>query len=372
MSGTRTVARGSDMRLLFLAVGLVTRGVVQAADAPPDAGPQPPIRVIAAPLAAAVEWSGNHPSGAMVDLWSEVAERIGRRTSFIRADKFTEELLALKAGTADVALGPLAITAEREREFDLTHSVVHSGLRIAVRETHDTGVWAALRGLPWRQLLGLVATVLGLAVLSGHLLWWFERGHNPKSFPDRYPRGVWEAVWWIASTIVTGGCDDKHVDGVLGRGIAFAWMVGGIVFAATFTGLLTASMTAERMTGRIRGPRDLPSRVVGCQELSVTVQVLRSRGAIPREFARLDDALDALAAGAIDAVVSEAMQLSALVARPNRHDLVIVGPIFESFDFGMGLPAGSPLREAVDAAILDMREDGAIERIMTRWFGRHE
>jgi polar amino acid transport system substrate-binding protein len=328
--------------------------------------------VAVAPIAAAAEWQGDRPVGAMVDIWNEIAARLGRRTEFVRLEKFTDELAALAGNSVDVALGPLAITAERERAVDLTHAVAHSGLQVAVRQSRDTGVLSALRGLPVREVLGLLALVLALALLSGHLLWWFERGHNPKSFPDRYPRGVWEAVWWIASTVVTGGCDDKHVDGVLGRGIAFAWMLGGILLVAAFTGVLTAAMTAEKVTGSIQGVRDLPGRVVGCQEASVCVPALRGRGAIPREYARMDEALDALQAGTIEAVVGEKLQLANLVGRPGRQDMRIVGPVFEVFDYGLGLPTGSPLREEINSAILQMREDGGLERILDRWFGRHD
>jgi polar amino acid transport system substrate-binding protein len=360
------------MKLAPLVLAAVVAASAAAGGREPVADGLPPLRVAVAPLAAAAEWQGERPVGAIVDVWAEIASRIGRQTEFIRLKKFSEELAVLVDGTVDVSLGPMAITAERERSIDLTHPVAHSGLRVAVRESRETGLLAAMRGLPVKQLLGLLSLVLVLALLSGHLLWWFERGHNPKSFPARYPRGMWEAVWWIASTVVTGGCDDKHIDGVLGRAIAFAWMVGGIVLVAAFTGVLAASITAEKVTGSIRGVRDLAGRVVGCQEASVSVPALRGRGAIPREYARMDDALDALQAGTVEAVVGESLQLATLLGRPDRHDLRIVGPTFEVFDYGLGLPPGSPLREEINAAILQMREDGGLERILARWFGRHD
>lgn len=90
----------------------------------------------------------------------------------------------------------------------------------------------------------------GIRFFTGHLLWWCERRDNPSSFPPHYVNGVVEAMWWIACTIVSGGCDNKYVASRMGRAIGFAWMVGGIVLLATFTSVLTATMTAERVVGR--------------------------------------------------------------------------------------------------------------------------
>ena len=49
-----------------------------------------------------------------------------------------------------------------------------------------------------------------------------------------------------------------------------------------------------------------------------------------------------------------------------------MGPIFDSFDYGFALTTGSPLRERVNTVILQMREDGVLDRIMTQWLGRHD
>jgi polar amino acid transport system substrate-binding protein len=347
-------------------------GLLSAARAEQEPGGPAPLRVAVTPLAGAVEWSGPQPTGVMVDIWENLAGRLDVRTEFVREDTFPQLMSSLPAGRADVALGPLAITEERERIVDLTHPLFHSGLRIAVRQRSTTGFLSAFESLLSPQLANLLGLVLGLALLSGHLLWWFERRHNPHSFPPEYPRGAWEATWWIASTIVTGGCDDKHVDSVLGRALAFAWMIGGIVLLAAFTSVLTATITAERVTGTIHGPRDLAGRTIGCQAEAVTVPAVRQRGGVPQEFAKLTEALDALQMGMVDAVVSENQQLMFLVAQAARSDVRLVGPIFDSFDYGIALTAGSPLREQLNTAILRMREDGTLDRIKATWLGSHD
>ena len=340
--------------------------------ADPSAAAPAMLRVAATPMVAAVEWSGDRPSGVMIDTWATLADRIGVRTEFVRVPTFDVFFEELTAGRVDVALGPLAITEEREQRIDFTHPLFHSGLRVAVRQRSSSGIFAALGSLLSWRLAQLLAVVVGLVLLSGHLLWWFERDGNQQSFPRAYPRGVWEATWWIASVIVTGGCDDKHVDSVRGRGLAFLWMLGGIGLIAAFTSLLTATMTAERVAGTIRGPRDLVGRTVGCQRKSLAADVVRQRGAMVQEYDTVEEATDALALGVVEAVVAENQQLMYLVSQDGRQAITLVGSIFESFDCGLGLPPGSPLRERLNAAILRIREDGSFARIRDRWLGRHD
>lgn len=325
-----------------------------------------------APIASIVEWRGDRPDGPMVEIWNELADRMGIETKFARIDTVARLITAVRDASIDVALGPLAITEERERSLDLSHPVFHSGMRIAVREKTDTGLLGAVKTMLSWQMLELLGFVLALVLVSGHLLWWFERGHNPRSFPPEYPRGVLEAIWWIASTIITGGCDDKHVDGPLGRILAFAWMAGGIGLIAAFTSVLTATMTAERVSGVIQGPRDLAGRIVGVQQAAVTNNCVQQRGGIPQEYATLRDAAEALSLGMVEAVVGETETLSAIVNEIGRGRLRVIGPLFDTFDFGIAMPNGSPFREPLNTALLRMREDGTLDRIKERWIGKHD
>jgi ABC-type amino acid transport substrate-binding protein/membrane protease YdiL (CAAX protease family) len=374
--------RAGVVPLLVVALAAFLPAAVRAADTAADtaadgqerhaAALPDPLRVAVMPLAAGVEWKGDAPQGPVIDIWRDLERRLERRGEFVRVDNFRDLIETLPAGRADVVLGPIAITEERERLIDLTHPIIHSGLRLAVAEKQPAGFLPALASLLSWDLVRLRGAVVLLALASGHLLWWFERGRNPESFPPRYPQGVLEAIWWIVSTIVSGGCDNKHVASPLGRAIALAWMVGGIILVAALTSMLTATLTAEQVAGRIHGPRDLAGRVVGCQEGAVSVAAVRRRGAITREYPRLEDAFDALGEGLVEAVVGEKQQLAYMIQEPGRENCRLVGPLFESFDYGLGLPNGSPLREPLNTAILRMREDGAIDRILERWLGRHD
>ena len=330
------------------------------------------LRVGVVPIEAAVEYGGSQPTGVAIDLWEDLARRLGTATEYVRLDRFDECLPAVAEGRVDVFVGPFAITEERERIVDFTHPVMHSGLRIAIRQRNESGFLAAFGSLLTWDLLALIGLLVGLAVLTGYLLWFFERHDNPEPFPKSYVRGVWEATWWSVSTMVTGGCENKPVSTALGRAIALAWMLGGIVLVASFTSALTATMTAERVAGSIQGPRDLQGRTVACQKAAVSVQAVRQRGGVVEEFDTVADCIEAVALGMAEAAVSENHCLMHVISRSGREGFRLVGGVFESFDFGMAVPSGSPLRERINTTLLQMREDGAIDRILAEWVGKHE
>ena len=330
------------------------------------------LRVGVAPVGVTLQIVDGKATGPAVDLWDDMALRLGLTTEYVIKDSLAEALEALRRGESDLFLGPVAITREREEIFDFTHSVFHSGLRIAVPKTDDDSYLGPLSILFTRGALQLLVGLILLTVLVGHVLWWLERGVNEKSFPRDWRRGVWEGTWWGISTLIASGCDDKHVDTVPGRILATAWMLVGTVLIALFTGSLAATLTAERIGGAIHGPRDMAGRVIGTQATGVSGPAIRARSGIPMEYRTFEEVFEAADAGEVEAVVAENHTLRHAISRPGRANYRLVGPVFESFDFGIVVPAGSPLRERFNAVILSMREDGAIDTIIDRWLGTAE
>ncbi len=46
--------------------------------------------------------------------------------------------------------------------------------------------------------------------------------------------------------------------------------------------------------------------------------------------------------------------------------------MFHTEDYGIALPLGSPWRKRVNAALLQMREDGTYQRLYEKWFVERE
>ena len=329
------------------------------------------LRVGVFPMKGLAEYVGEKPRGYSIDLWNELSKRIDVSSELVAIPSIETLFGATKRGDIDVLLGPLAMTEQREKLVDFTHPVVHSGLQIAVSRERDGRLLTALNNLISWELVSILGGVIGTIVLTGHLLWIFERRHNAESFPTPYPRGAWEAVWWSVSTIITGGCENKVISTVTGRFIATASMIGGIVLVALLTSTLTTTMTVDQVTGTVRSPRDLFGKTVACQEGGVVVDAVKEFGGSPVLYPDLEEMMAAVSREECDALVSESHTLMLALYTSGADNLRLVPGIFDSFDFALALPQGSTLREPLNNAILQMREAGRLDEIKERWFGEH-
>ena len=76
-----------------------------------------------------------------------------------------------------------------------------------------------------------------------------------------------------------------------------------------------------------------------------------------------------LATGRVDAIVYDAPAPQPVAPTVGRGRQVLVGPIFKGEAYGIAMPPGSPLRQDINRALLEIRADGTVARLTTRWFG---
>ena len=116
------------LRLGLAATLLVALASTPAATAEPNAEALV-VAVREAPPFAARDAAG-HWRGLSVELWEDVAQRLGVDFEWRELD-LQETLDALEAGDIDVAVAALTITSEREQVFDFSHPYLITGLAIA-------------------------------------------------------------------------------------------------------------------------------------------------------------------------------------------------------------------------------------------------
>lgn len=312
-------------------------------------------------------------SGLSIELWQQVAAQLKLDYEFREFDYDPAGLLnAVERRQLDVAVAPIPVTPEGERRFDFSQPYFAAGLGIAVRAEPRHGVLKILGGLMTYQLLATVAALLGLLLAVGGLVWWVERRHNPGHFSPRPLTGVGDGMWWAAVTMTTTGYGDKTPVTWGGRTIALVWMFASIFCIAIFSATLSSSFVIGSLRTGVNGPADLPGVRVAAVSDTPGQRWLAVQGQAARSYPFVIQASKALKRGDVDALVYERAVLGHMIKEYGWKDLKLLPHTVASTDYALALPAGSPLTEDVNRALLAIVQRPEWREVAQRYVGDTE
>ena len=247
-------------------------------------------------------------TGFSIELWNAIAARLKLKTSYQPAPDVRALLEQVRSNKAEIGVAAISITAAREVEFEFSQPILNAGLQIMIRGGGRDG-----DSNPLSDVLGLLFSKtsvvwLGVALLlimiPAHIVWFLERRHDSGIIPtDKYIPGIFYGMYWSAATLATQA--ENQPRQWLARVVALFWMFTGIVFVALYTAQLAATLTVQQIQGGINGPDDLAGRKVATTRGSTAANIVRELRAQVVEFARIDEAYQALQDREVDAVVFE-------------------------------------------------------------------
>ncbi len=331
------------------------------------------IRAVAAVIPPLVIDEQGHLTGFSIELWKEVAKKLGTPTSYRLVPDAAGLFEALRKGDSDIAIVGVYYTAERDREFDFTYSVLNGGLQVMVpaagQGVHSPPLFAFLNLLFSRSMLYWLGAAVLLLLVPAHVIWFLDRRSADGVTPtDKYFPGIFHAMTWAAEGLL--GQAMLMPKQRLAHLFANLWLFAGVVFVAFFTAQMTATLTVEQIRGTINGPDDLPGKSVATPVGSPSALYLRQVGAQVHEFARAEELFSALLSGKVEAVVTLAPALQYYAAHDGAGKVRMVGPEFRREDLLFVVPLNSPLRRRVNAALVALHDDGTYQRVYEKWFGR--
>lgn len=152
--------------------------------------------------------------------------------------------------------------------------------------------------------------------------------------------------------------------------VGLIWMFAGVIIISSFTAAITSSLTLGGLQGPVQGPADLARARVGTVDSSTTAEYLAARHIAFARYSNPLDALRALEAGALDAVVYDAPILRFDIHAGFNGRLRVLPSTFERQYYGIALPNGSPLREEINRALLARVEAPEWAGVLARYLGR--
>jgi polar amino acid transport system substrate-binding protein len=364
----RTVLRAAGAAVVLCLLLTLPRAFAQTAEEPSYQYPTQ-VSVVTRVLPPFVIKEGEGYTGFSIDLWKALAAELGIQQHWVEKANIGEILGAVEGRQVDLGIAAISITSERESRFDFSQPMFDAGLQVLVAANADQsfGFWQIARYFTVGAMPFLAALFAFLVIVPAHIAYFMERRHPDSTFGRRYLPGIYHAILWAVGA--AAGQQGDMPKSIAGRTLASVSIVISLFFLTYLQAVVTASFTVEQLQSAINGPGDLPGKRVGTLKASTAADWLTKEHIPPTEFQKVDDALAALQAGQIEAVVYDAPVLAYFASHEGRGKVVLVGPVFKRENYGIVFPRGSVLRKPINAALLRLRENGVFDDIYNKWFG---
>ncbi|XP_061164306.1 glutamate receptor 2-like [Saccostrea echinata] len=339
--------------------------------------------------------------GFIVDLTKKIAERLDLKYRFqlvhdnqygrqdTKTGKWNGIIGELLNGTADMAVAPLTITLKRENVVDFTKPFMEVGISIMIKkpEIEKPGVFSFMKPFSiqiWMFiLLAYIAVSVGLFFVCRASPFEWRKLIQGTVLKYENEFSLVNTFWFSAGALMLQG-SDSCPRSLSGRVIGTVWWFFVLIIISTYTANLAAFLTIERLVTPIASADDLAAQTdikYGTVRSGSTreffemskVPTFRKMG----QFMKYNDQYNVktVSEGIKRVRDSKGKYAFLLESTSNEYansrepcDTMKVGRNLNSKGFGIATPLNSPLRDVLNLAVLELKEEGTLHRLKRRWW----
>jgi len=187
--------------------------------------------------------------GISIELWDLIAKKVGIKYT-LQEENLTSLIDKVAKKDLDAGIAALTITPDRERKLDFSHSYYTTGLAIAVPKKTEV-LPELINTILSKRMVLIILAIFGTIFVVGVLIWATERRKNPEIAKLSPIKGISNSIWWAATTLTIVGHENMTPKSVVGRLIAFLWMLTSITIVASIIAGLSSLMTLSKIEGPI-------------------------------------------------------------------------------------------------------------------------
>lgn len=282
---------------------------------------------------------------------------------------------AVAANKYDAAVGDITIVTNRTKIVDFTQPYMESGLVVVapVKEVKSSP-WAFLK--PFTVEMWCVTGAFFLLV--GAVVWILEHRINHE-FRGPPSQQLITIFWFSFSTMFFS--HRENTVSTLGRLVLIIWLFVVLIINSSYTASLTSILTVQQLTSRIEGIDTLiaSTEPIGIQDGSFAwnylIQELNIAESRLVKLKSQDEYASALQlgpnGGGVAAIVDELPYIELFLSSTNCK-FRTVGSEFTKSGWGFAFQRDSPLAVDLSTAILQLSENGDLQKIHDKWLIRNE
>ncbi|XP_022694359.1 glutamate receptor 1-like [Varroa jacobsoni] len=290
---------------------------------------------------------------------------------------------------AHLAIAPLTITSARERVIDFTKPFMSLGISIMIKKPmkKKPGVFSFMNPLSQEIWMCIIFAYVGVSVVlflvsrfSPHE-WRYEETFVGPSVSNDF--SLYNSLWFSLGAFMQQGCDICPRS-VAGRIVGGVWWFFTLIIISSYTANLAAFLTVERMVTPINSADDLAKQTeveYGTLESSSTQDFFRKSKI--NVFARMWEFMSArkhVFTQTYEEGINRVRQSKgkyAFLMESTKNDYINerqpcdtmkVGRNLDAKGYGVATPLGSTLRDRLNLAVLQMKENGDLARLENKWW----
>ncbi|KAG9493299.1 hypothetical protein GDO78_001285 [Eleutherodactylus coqui] len=290
---------------------------------------------------------------------------------------------------ADLAVAPLAITYVREQVIDFTKPFMTLGISILYRKPNGTnpGVFSFLNPLSpdiWMYILlaylGVSCVLFVIARFSPYE-WYNPHPCNPDSDVVENNFTLLNSFWFGVGALMQQG-SELMPKALSTRIVGGIWWFFTLIIISSYTANLAAFLTVERMESPIDSADDLAKQTkieYGAVQDGATMTFFK-KSKIPtyeKMWAFMNSRSQSVLVknneeGIQRVLTSDyafLMESTTIEFVTQRNcNLTQIGGLIDSKGYGVGTPMGSPYRDKITIAILQLQEEGILHMMKEKWW----
>ncbi|XP_048840418.1 glutamate receptor ionotropic, kainate 1 isoform X1 [Brienomyrus brachyistius] len=290
---------------------------------------------------------------------------------------------------ADLAVAPLTITYVREKVIDFSKPFMTLGISILYRKPNGTnpGVFSFLNPLSpdiWMYVLLAclgVSCVLFVIARFTPYEWYNPHPCNPDSDIVENNFSLLNSFWFGVGALMQQG-SELMPKALSTRIVGGIWWFFTLIIISSYTANLAAFLTVERMDSPIDSADDLAKQTkieYGAVRDGSTMTFFKKSKISTYEkmwafmSSRKNTALVKNNREGIQRVLTTdyalLMESTSIEYISQRNcNLTQIGGLIDSKGYGVGTPIGSPYRDKVTIAILQLQEEGKLHMMKEKWW----
>ncbi|XP_066590291.1 glutamate receptor 1-like isoform X2 [Prorops nasuta] len=319
---------------------------------------------------------------------------------------------------ADIAIAPMTITSERERVIDFSKPFMALGISIMIKKPmkQKPGVFSFLNPLSKEIWVCVIFSYIGVSIVlfivsrfspyewrvltvsglgdgsmgggrgdSGH-----SHPHCPSVSSHHMPHSsmandfsILNSLWFALGAFMQQGSDISPRS-ISGRIVGSVWWFFTLILLSSYTANLAAFLTVERMVTPINSAEDLASQTdvqygtlshgstwdfFRKSQINLYSKMWEFMNSRKNVFVKTYDE-------GIRRVRTSKGKYALLIESPKNEyvnerepcDTMKVGRHLDAKGFGVATPLNSPLKDSINLAVLSLKENGELTKLVNRWW----